>query len=143
MSIQDAILIVEEAIKCKGVDPSTIRIPPAEGVGWILPADRTALFINLSDHDGLAIMRITSPILFMPPEDLLPFYRRILELNAQAPGISLGMERDVVCVYAQQVLDGITSSTVNMLMDATFKALEILPEMIIYEFQSTRFWTPK
>lgn len=142
MPIQEAIQTIEDALKIMGHDPSMVRNPPSEGAGWVLPVGKTILFIGLSENEGRVLMRMHAPILFMPPRDLLSFYRRMLDLNAQLVGVSLGMTLDVACVFAQQALDGASQPTVGRVIQETIKAMEVLPDLLFQEFQSARYWSP-
>jgi len=142
MLIQEAIQMIEDALKTMGLAPSAVRSLPTEEHGWVLPVGKTVLFINLNENEGRTLMRMHAPILFMPPRDLLPFYRRMLDLNAQLAGMSLGMTLDVASVFVQQVLDEVTPSTVGRVIQETMKSLDVLPDLLLQEFQSARYWSP-
>ena len=42
-----------------------------------------AVFISLHEVGGASSLRAHSPILYLPTENILPFYRRCLEINRE------------------------------------------------------------
>jgi len=47
---------------------------------------------------------------------LLPFYRRLLELNLQLTAAALGVYLDVVYVFSERPLDGMDSKEANSII---------------------------
>ena len=140
MSIQDGIQTVNNALRALGVDPSVAQAPDSGGSGWVMPVEKSLLFLNVVDSDGLVMLNITSPILFMPPIELLPFYRKLLDLNSRLPGVSLALDRDIVCVISHHALDGLSQNAVEGILQSTGKLADALSEGLWAEFRSARYW---
>lgn len=140
MSIQEGIQTVSNALKTIGVDPVSNQLPNSGGAGWAVPAEKNVLFVTVADADGLTVLNITSPILFMPPRDLLPFYRKMLDLNSKLIGASLALDRDIVCVVSRQALDGLAQAAVENVLQTAGKLSDALSEGLWAEFPSARFW---
>ena len=61
------------------------------------------------DEDKLSYVALHSPIVKLPPDNLLAFYRRLLELNYDIGGqASVGVYHDIVSVGAVRAIDGLT-----------------------------------
>lgn len=140
MSLQEGIQTLGNALRGLGFDPATNQLPDSNGAGWAVPSDKSILFVTVSDAEGLVLLNITSPMLYMPPFDLLPFYRKMLDLNSKLLGASLTMDKDIVCLVTHQVLDGVSQSAVENLLQSNRKLADALSEGLWAEFPSARFW---
>jgi hypothetical protein len=133
---------IADALNRLGIDPAANLLPNSNGQGWGVPTDKSVLFLNLGEIDGQPSLRMTCPILFMPSQDLLPFYRKLLDLNSEMADIAFAMDRDTVCVVNQQALDGLNSLAIESLIRRMQKSVNVLADMLIQEFHNARFWSP-
>jgi len=140
MSLQQGIQTVGNALKGIGFDPTVNQLPDSNGAGWAVPAKKNILFVTVSDTNGYSALNITSPMLFMPVRDLLPFYRKMLDLNSKMIGASLAMDRDIVCLISHQALDGLPQSTVETIIQINRELADALSEGLWAEFPGARFW---
>lgn len=61
------------------------------------------------DEDQTSDVILHSPIVKLPPDNLLAFYRHLLELNYDIAGqVSIGVDHDVVSVVAGRAIEGLT-----------------------------------
>ncbi len=61
------------------------------------------------DEDKISYVILHSPIVKLPPDNLLAFYRYLLELNYESAGqVSIGVDHDVVSVVAGRAIEGLT-----------------------------------
>lgn len=61
------------------------------------------------DEDQTSYVVLHSPIVKLPPDNLLAFYRHLLELNDDIAGqVSVGVDHDVVSVIAGRAIEGLT-----------------------------------
>ena len=142
MSIESSLKTITEVLTKLGVDPTTYQLPDSNGKGWAVPMDKSILFVNLGEVDGQPSLRMTCPILFMPTQDLMPFYRKLLDLNSKLIDGALAMDRDTVYIITQQALDGLSSAAVEGLIQRTRKQADVLTDLLIQEFHSARYWRP-
>jgi len=134
--------IITDTLEKLGVDPKSARLPDAKGRGWLAHLDSVPMFVSLSDLEGESALRLVCPILYMPPRDLLPFYRKLLDLNMELGDVCIALDRDVVCVIWQQTLAGLTASAVETIMRRVIKTGNILKEGFVGEFPLARLWVP-
>src|SRR5215212_1243460 len=86
---------VEQILLTVGVDPQQARMNIQEGAGYL---------------------QVLSPILHLPMTNLLPLYRRLLELNLQLTNAALGVHLDVVYVFSERPLDGLDAVEANSII---------------------------
>ena len=64
-------------------------------------------------QEGEGYLQVLSPIIHLPDQNLLPLYRRLLELNLQLTNTSIGVYLDVVYVFNERPLQGLDSVEAN------------------------------
>ena len=118
-SVQDCIKIVEDFLNSVGLNPSVQRIDDPETLGWWASRGSALIYILLNDRDSFQSIRILSPILYLPEENILPFYRRCLELNMGLFNCAIGVSEDKVYIVTERPIVGLDpeefEGTVNFL----------------------------
>ncbi len=77
--------------------------------GFIYQVGSAVTFIHFTvdEHDDSCIV-LSSPIVKLPPNNLLPFYRRLLEINWELHGrVTVGVRHDTVVVCAIRAIEGL------------------------------------
>lgn len=137
-SIQDCIGMVEDLCKENGVDPSKLR-NDAEGiVRWVFPAGGIEVFLCLIQYDKGATLKLIAPILYLPKEKLLPFYRRCLELNMELMHCSLGALDDKICLVSERPAYGLDKEELEGTLSYIATAADDLDDRLANEFGATR-----
>lgn len=77
---------------------------------------------------------ILSPIARIPQANLLPFYRRCLELNGMMTIGALGVHHDVLFVIQRRFLLGIDPIGLAAEFDAVTEAADAVDDMVMQEF---------
>ena len=136
------VALVTGVLKKLGFD-AAVQLPETQGRGWLLQTQAAVMFVLVEAREGEGeALRLTCPLLYMPSEELLPFYRKLLDVNNSLPGAALALDRDIVCLVAQQSLDGLAPAAVEVALARTFKEAEALGELLMREFPNARFWSP-
>ena len=66
------------------------------------------IYFTVDEHDDSCIV-LSSPIVKLPPDNLLPFYRRLLEINWELHGrVAVGVRHDAVVICAIRTIAGLT-----------------------------------
>ncbi|MFN8451342.1 MAG: YbjN domain-containing protein [Anaerolineae bacterium] len=89
---------VEQILLGVGVDPQRARMNIQDGFGWNFLRGSATIEIYVSQQEGAGYLQVLSPIIHLPMTNLLPLYRRLLELNLQLTNAALGVHLDVVYV---------------------------------------------
>lgn len=138
---QDA-LMVANVLQELGFDPRVSRIQGAGNPAWIVSTGGVALFVSIDDRDGSHVLLLDSPLVYMPPQDLLSFYRKLLGLNMALAGEALAMDKDVVHLVREQILEGLAPATAARLLQAMLRSADALGDLLLHEFPSSRYWSP-
>lgn len=117
-SLERARLLVENLLRSHGLEPARHLLSEGDdSCSWMFwasaPPDgggRILLVMSVFMARGAGYFRVSSPIVFLPPEEgRALFYRRLLDLNSEMVSAALatvGEEVHVVSVRPVQDLDG-------------------------------------
>ncbi len=95
--VKDCVQMVETFLRNVGLDPKAQRFPEPDALVWFAVGGNAKLFIFIENVDGTTTLGVNSPILYLPSQNLLPFYRRCLELNR-------GLLNCAICVLEDEVI---------------------------------------
>lgn len=98
------------------------------------------IFIDFLEEDSDTFVRIFSILGQMPQENLLPFYRHLLELNASWPATCrIGMDDDRVVLTATLDMEDLADTTFYSCVGQTMSLAQALDEDLVKEFGMTRW----
>src|SRR5215831_617854 len=101
--------MIESVIRELGLDPETSRLEATEGgrLAWGVRHGSAAVYIFLEGGDKENFIQVVSPIMKIPERNILPLYRRLLELNAEElQGAAFGVKgEDVVLTIDRSTTD--------------------------------------
>jgi hypothetical protein len=106
-TMKDCIKMVEKFFQKIGINAANNRLKDAETPAWMVVRGSAAVYISLHESDGGSSLRIFSPILFLPTENILPFYRRCLEINRELLSCALCVQDDKVAIVSQRPIEGL------------------------------------
>jgi hypothetical protein len=125
---------VEDILEAIGVDPIQARLHTEQGFGWNFRRGSATIEVYVSEQDGRGYLQVLAPILHLPGTNLLPLYRRLLELNLQLTNASLGVYFDVVYVFNERPLEGLDSNETNNIITLVAGYADDLDNQLISEF---------
>ena len=101
--------MVESVIRDLGLDPESSQLE-TEGPGriaWGLMRGSAAVYVFLQSGEKENFIQVVSPVMKIPEQNILPLYRRLLELNAEALfGAAFGVKgEDVVLTIDRSTTD--------------------------------------
>jgi len=109
-TIQECIKMVERFFKSVGANPKQQRLPNTDTLGWWLQRGSALVYIILNQHDETPTVRIVSPILYLPEDYILPFYRKCLELNMDLINCAFGVSDDKVVLVSERPIEGLDAN---------------------------------
>jgi hypothetical protein len=133
---------VVTALTDMGIDTAATQVPDSDGKAWLVQANSVIMMVAVIDGSDLPALRLTCPILYMPVTELLPFYRRMLDINQKLVHAAFAMDRDIVCVISQQALKGVDPDTIRTLIQQSLKNADSLGDVLVREFPTARYWNP-
>lgn len=133
-TVKDCIRMVEGFFRKIGINPNSQRLPQKDTFGWWIHRGSAVIFIILNDHGGATTVRIVSPILYLPEEFILPFYRRCLEINMELLNCALGVTEDKVVVVSERPLTGLDPVEFESTLDYLSAVADDLDDKLANEF---------
>jgi hypothetical protein len=128
--------MIEEIIKEWNIDPATIYNP--ESQAWFLVQGSTRFEVGFFNYNNKDYFYVASPIVKLPEENLLPFYRRLLELNDFYIGVKLSVRANQVWMLGQRECDGMGKSEAKTIIDDVRLLADDLDDKLINEFGATK-----
>jgi hypothetical protein len=104
--LEESARTVEQILGNIGIDPVTARMQVQAGYGWNFQRGSALIEVYVTQEER-GYLQVLSPIMHLPQTNLLPLYRRLLELNLQLTNASVGVHQDVVYVFNERPLDGL------------------------------------
>ena len=114
VSMDDCIHMVEEFFKRVGLNANQHRITEEATPAWGLHRGSAAVYVSIHENDGEPSLRVFSPILFLPEEKILPFYRRCLEINRDLLNCSICAHEDKIALVSQRPIEGLDPEEVDL-----------------------------
>jgi hypothetical protein len=111
--------MIESVIQELGLDPDRSRLESEEPgrLAWGLRRGSAAVFVFLQGGPESNYLQVVSPVMKIPEQNILPLYRRLLELNASGlHAAAFGVKgEDVVLTIDRTTTDIDRSEVANMI----------------------------
>lgn len=133
-------LQIEHILGSLGVEVTAFQPEPGdedpEEHVWMLGAGSATVIARLiwDSEAERGWFRVSSPLVHLPEKNLLAFYRRLLELNAQLPGVSLAAVRDRVELCGERPLAGMEPEEAKDLLTRVAACADKLDDMLHQTF---------
>src|SRR5262245_39689819 len=75
--------IIEHVIEGLGLSPTECRLQQCDSPAWALTHGEVEVYVFLTVGQDGAYLQVVAPLMALPPGNLLPLYRRLLEINAE------------------------------------------------------------
>ncbi len=124
---------VEGILEAIGVEPGAARMEVESGYGWRFRRGSALIEVYLRQEDG-GYLQALSPIMHLPPGNLLALYRRLLELNLQLTNAALGLHEDVVYLYHERLLAGLDAAEADAIIRRLAGYADELDDALASEF---------
>ena len=138
-SLDEVATMVAQYFKGRGLDPKQQQITDTEGIGWWLNEGSARIYVFLQDTPGGSVVRITSPIVYVPKTGQLEFYRRLLDINVNLSSCALGTSEDAVVVVSQRHTAQLDQQELeDMIWNVAYVA-DFLDDLLVTEFGTKRY----
>jgi hypothetical protein len=97
--------IIEESIEELGLDPKQCRTPVQ--YSWTMYRGSANVRISFFKVEDSNYVEFISPIMILPNNNILPLYRRLLELNHTTIGVNFAIYKDTVFLEITRELKGL------------------------------------
>lgn len=138
VSVSSYIQIVEDLFKKLDIDTreSRLDIESQNDRGWVIQKGSAQIIILIAenDEDDNPTLEVVSPILKLPSQNILPFYRRCLELNRYLIGCAVCVSENKVLVRAEIPLSGLSPESIALMIFNVAGAADQLDDELAEEF---------
>lgn len=134
VSIVQHAQVINDILAQIGLDPAEVQMNTDEGYGWSFRRGSAVIEVYLSEHDAQGFLQVLSPILHIPAANVLPLYRRLLELNLQLTSAALGVYNDIVYVFYERPLEGLDVTEANAIISTVAAYADDLDNRLVDEF---------
>lgn len=130
----EAVGMVEAYFRKRGLDPAEHALTDAQGYGWWLTegSAKVYVFVQVSQHG--AVLRITSPLVFLPDSNREAMYRKLLDLNSSLSSCALSTHDNIVLVVAQRPIFGMVQEELDDLVWHVAYVADLLDNKLADEF---------
>lgn len=133
-TIEEVSAMVHRYLQERGMKPPLQELSAQEGCGWWLQQGSAKIYIFVQDSQSGGVIRITSPLVFVPEKNLEGFFRKILTLNADLSGCALALHDNIVLVKAQRHTAGLDQEELDELVWTVAYVADLLDNQLAAEF---------
>jgi len=126
--------MINDFIASLNIDPEQCRHRPR--LLWSLYKGSALIYIELFKADNIDFIETSSPILKLPSRNLLPLYRKLLELNFQLLGIKFFTRDDWVYLSENRQLKGMDFDELKAMITRVGGFADQWDDLLIEEFKS-------
>jgi hypothetical protein len=130
----EVIGMVEEYYRHRGLDHRQFEMHGSEGAGWWLVEGSAKVYIFVQNSPNGAIVRITSPLVYIPSTGLEDFYRHLLDLNTNLTNCALSTHENIVLAVAQRPTLGMSQSELEGLVWNVAYVADLLDNKLADQF---------
>jgi hypothetical protein len=106
-TLRDCVQMVEGFFKKINANPNDQRLPDRNALGWWIQRGSAMIYIFLNQGEDNITLRILSPLLYLPEDFVLPFYRRCLEINMRLINCALAASDDKILLVTERPIEGL------------------------------------
>lgn len=138
-SIEQVAEMIESYFHRRQLDPKQQELPGAEGYGWWLTEGSAKIYIFVQDTASGPVLRITSPLVYIPESNRETFYRKLLDVNANLSSCSLATHENIVLVVAQRPTLALDQEELDALVWNVAFVADLLDDQLATEFKTRHY----
>ncbi|MEW6349642.1 MAG: YbjN domain-containing protein [Thermodesulfobacteriota bacterium] len=135
-SFKDCADMVESFLRKVGLSPENLRVPEQSGTGWMFSRGSAELFVGLRELNERGVVVIMSPVVYLPEQNLLPFYRRCLEINMELVNCALAAAEDKIYLVHERPIEGLDQVEIEGTLDYLSSVADDLDDRLADEFDA-------
>ena len=130
----EVIAMVEEYYRHRGLNHKQFEMQGSEGNGWWLIEGSAKVYIFVQESPNGALVRITSPLVYIPSTNLENFYRHLLDLNTNLTNCALSTHENIVLAVAQRPTLGMSQAELEELVWNVAYVADLLDNKLADQF---------
>ncbi len=128
--------MIEGIIREWNIDPNTIYNPDYRV--WFLVQGSANFEVGFFNYNETDYFYVAASIVKIPQENVLPFYRRLLELNDYYIGVKLSIKGNQVWLLEQRECEGMDKREAKAIIDRVRLIADDLDDRLMNEFGATK-----
>jgi hypothetical protein len=125
---------VEQILKNAGFDPVAHRMQNIDGLGWRFNWGSAQIEVYINTKNDRDYFQVLSPMMYLPANGLLAFYRRLLELNMLIPNLRFGVFGETVYLFNERPVEGLDLNEAYDIIGAISENADGWDNRLIEEF---------
>jgi hypothetical protein len=135
----EAVTMVETYFRHRDLDPHDHQLSGAEGYGWWLTEGSAKVYVFVQESANGAVLRITSPLVFVPETNREAFFRRLLDINTNLTSCALSLHGEIVLIVAQRPIVGLVQEVLDELVWNAAYVADLLDNKLAEEFSAKMY----
>ncbi len=135
----EAVAMVETYYQHRGLDVHDHQLTGSDGYGWWLTEGSAKIYIFVQDAPNGAVLRITSPLVFVPEHNKEAFFHRLLDINTNLTSCALATHGDIVLVVSQRPTVGLMQTELEELVWNAAYVADLLDNKLADEFHARMY----
>ncbi len=117
-ALAEAVHMVETYFRHRGLDPNQFKLQDSHEHGWWIKEGSAEVYIIVQkgNEELGTLLRISSPLVYVPENNKEGFYRHLLEVNSDLSSCALSVYNDLVLVVAQRPTLGLFQEELDELV---------------------------
>ena len=136
ISVEECVEMVENFLKERGLDPKEQSMGTTKDyISWSVCRGSAIIYIYIClTNAEFKTIRVVSPIVFLPDDNILPLYRKCLETNMDLFGCALAVFEDKIVVISERPIQGLNESELDWMLDHAAHVADELDNTFADEF---------
>jgi hypothetical protein len=139
-TLNEAVNMVETYFRHRGLDANDFKLPSGNEFGWWIKEGSAQVYIIVQEgnEELRTVLRISSPLVYIPGNNREQFYRHLLELN-NLSFCSLSIYNDLVLVVSQRPTLGLSQEEMDELVWNAAYVADLLDNKLAQNFGAKLF----
>jgi hypothetical protein len=138
-SVEQVFSMIEHIFKQRGLNSHEHQVDSQQSGAWWLTEDNSVIYIYVHETATGPTLRVTSPIVNLPPANREQFYRRLLDLNTDLSSCGLSTYQDIVLVVSQRHIGGLSEQELDEIVSNVGFIGTTVAEKLRSEFGATAY----
>jgi hypothetical protein len=116
------------------INPHQQQLQTAKGYGWWVGRGSALVYIFIQETENGPFLRIVSPLVYLPKDNLIAFYRKMLDVNSGLANCALATDKDVAILVVMRPTLGLDQEELDSLVDMLAATADDLDNQLSKEF---------
>lgn len=140
-TLVEAVHMVETYFRHRGLDPNEFKLRESHEYGWWIKEGSAEVYIivQAGNEELGTVLRISSPLVFIPQSNHEVFYRHLLELNNDLSSCAISVYNDLVLVVTQRPTLGLSQEEMDELVWNAAYVADLLDNKLAANYGATLY----